>query len=241
MTIIFNIWNFDDLDAMNDALAVVMFLRHGLVGPKATETALANAFPDAGVLNESGLETVKGKSKMRSVALGGPKVRKSRSNFTDPIDGGNVRLYRDCYSALVLNEKRRLKAVLDMLDIFVGMVFHLLSAWSKEINFSPMVWWVLWYLATLSSDPVGHLGLFKVHITDIVAGLGEFLHQVVVGSRDAARRDAAIRGWRHWIREEPCSRPYKWLRPDLVPPSTFLSCDPAITAGGSGIWTIPCD
>ena len=34
---------------------------------------------------------------------------------------------------------------------------------------------------------------------------------------------------------------HKWLRPGLVPPSPFLSCDPAIIAGGCGILTIPCE
>ena len=82
----------------------------------------------------------------------------------------------------------------------------------------------------------GDLGLFKVHITDLFARLEEFLHQVVVG-----RRDAAVRGWRSWIREEPGSRFYKWSRPDLVPPSPSLCCDPSITAGGSGILTFLCE
>ena len=33
--------------------------------------------------------------------------------------------------------------------------------------------------------------------------------------------------------------PYKWLRPDLVPPALFLQCDPLITPGGSGVLTDP--
>ena len=37
------------------------------------------------------------------------------------------------------------------------------------------------------------------------------------------RRDEAIRGWRNWIREDPLVHPYKWLRPDLVPPAPFFS------------------
>ena len=31
------------------------------------------------------------------------------------------------------------------------------------------------------------------------------------------------------------AHPYRWLRPDLVPPSPFLQCDPGETAGGSGV------
>ena len=49
---------------------------------------------------------------MISVALGGSKIRKSRSNFSDPTEGSNVKLS----IAPIPNKKRRLKAVLDMLD-----------------------------------------------------------------------------------------------------------------------------
>ena len=40
----------------------------------------------------------------------------------------------------------------------------------------------------------------------------------------------------------PVSRlvvPYRWLRPDLVPPAPFLQCDPYLTAGGSGVLAGP--
>ena len=32
----------------------------------------------------------------------------------------------------------------------------------------------------------------------------------------------AIRGWRDWLREDPFVNPYKWLRPDLVPPASVI-------------------
>ena len=53
------------------------------------------------------------------------------------------------------------------------------------------------------------------------------------------RRDEAIRGWRHWIREDPLVHPYRWLRPDLVPPAPFLQCDPRLTPDGSGVLSDP--
>ena len=61
-----------------------------------------------------------------------------------------------------------------------------------------------------------------------------FIHQVVVH-----RRDAAIRGWRNWIREDPLVHPYRWLRPDLVPLAPFLQCDPRLTPDGSGVLSDP--
>ena len=51
--------------------------------------------------------------------------------------------------------------------------------------------------------------------------LSDFIHGVVVH-----RREDAIRVWRNWLREDRLVHPYKWLRPDLVPPAPFLQCDP---------------
>ena len=64
--------------------------------------------------------------------------------------------------------------------------------------------------------------------------LHKFLHDTVV-----RRKDCAVRGWRAWILEDPLVHPYRWLRPDLVPPSPFLQCDPAGTIDGSGVLSYP--
>ena len=54
-----------------------------------------------------------------------------------------------------------------------------------------------------------------------------------------SRRDKAILGWKAWILEDPSTHSYQWLRPDLVPPSPFLQCDPGDTVGGSGVIADP--
>ena len=65
--------------------------------------------------------------------------------------------------------------------------------------------------------------------------LSDFIHQLVVH-----RRDEAIKEWRNWIREDPLVHPYRWLRPDLVPPSPFLQCEPHLTPDdGSGVLADP--
>ena len=64
--------------------------------------------------------------------------------------------------------------------------------------------------------------------------LDGFISQVV-----SARRDAAIFSWKKWLHEDLSSRPYQWLRPDLVPPAPYLVCDPRHTPGGSGILVQP--
>ena len=48
-----------------------------------------------------------------------------------------------------------------------------------------------------------------------------------------------IRGWRNWIREDPLVHPYRWLRPDLVPPAPFLQCELRFTPNGSGVLSDP--
>ena len=55
-------------------------------------------------------------------------------------------------------------------------------------------------------------------------------HRVVV-----LRRDEAIWCRRNWLTEDSLVGPYRWLRPDLVPPAPFLQCDPSLTPGVSGV------
>ena len=62
------------------------------------------------------------------------------------------------------------------------------------------------------------LGDFYHGVCGIHRRLRDFIHAVVVH-----RRDEAIRGWRNWIPKDPLVHPFKWLRPDLVPPALFFS------------------
>ena len=93
------------------------------------------------------------------------------------------------------------------------------------------------YLVTLddlSLDQSMGIGAFHHAASDVHRRLSDFIHAVVVH-----RRDEAIRGWRDWIREDPMVHPYRWLRPDLVPPVPFLQCQPHLTLGGSGVLVDP--
>ena len=73
------------------------------------------------------------------------------------------------------------------------------------------------YLVT-NCDLAAVRGLGIGGFYEVVSGLHrrlcDFIHAVVVH-----RREDAIRGWRNWVREDPLVHPYKWLRPDLVPPA----------------------
>ena len=78
------------------------------------------------------------------------------------------------------------------------------------------------------------LGDFCHGVCDVHRRLSDFIHSIVVH-----RQDEAVRGWRNWIREDPLVHPYRWLRPDLVPPAPFLQCEPHLSPGSSGVLSDP--
>ena len=59
-------------------------------------------------------------------------------------------------------------------------------------------------------------GFYKC-VFDSLELVNDSLKRVVV-----SRRDVGIRKWTCWLREDLCSRPYAWLRQDVVHPSPFL-------------------
>ena len=79
----------------------------------------------------------------------------------------------------------------------------------------------------------GGLGEWSQVVQELHLRLSESIHRVV------HRRDEAVRVWRNWLREDPLVHPYKWRRPDLVPPAPFLQCKPHLTPGGSGVLADP--
>ena len=133
----------------------------------------------------------------------------------------------------LLDMRRRFKAVMDLLDamtrcgVSLSRSVELTTQWDQILALGPM------YPVTLDDLSIGrHLGIGAFF--DAAAGVhrrfSDFIHQVVVH-----RRDEAVRGWRNWIQEDPLVHPYRWLRPDLVPPAPFLQCEPHRTPDGSGI------
>ena len=55
----------------------------------------------------------------RTVRLGDPKVRKARWNFADPLEGGDVFMYHDASTAVLLDLRRRFKAVGDLFHALI--------------------------------------------------------------------------------------------------------------------------
>ena len=121
--------------------------------------------------------------------------------------------------------------------VLLAMVYPCLVAWSWRLSGKavlaagrqdPLC------RADLAVDPDVGLLVFGARVRSLYSRVGESLHDVVVH-----RRDESIRSWRNWVWEDPLVHPYRWLQPDLVPPSPFVSCDPGITPGGSGVWSDP--
>ena len=192
------------------------------VWSRAAESALADAFRfSGGPLPSRGLILGRGAAVLRLVQLGGPRVRRARANAADALDAADVFLYCDSSLAPLLEMRSRFKAVMDLLDAMIrygvslSRSVELTAQWDQILALGPM------YPVTLDDLSVGRdLGIGAVF--DVAAGvhrrLCDFINQVVVH-----RRDEAIRGWRNWIREDPLVHPYRWLRPDLLPPFFSVS------------------
>ena len=178
-----------------------------------------------------------GRACFRVVRLGGHKFRKLRGSAADAHDAAGVLLYRDSSVAPLLDMRRRFKAVVDVLDsmishgVTIARSVELTAQWSKILSMGPL------YPVTFDDlhavEGFG-LGDFRRVVGDVQRRLSDFIHAIVVH-----RRDEAIREWRNWLREDPLVHPFKWLRPDLVPPVPFLQCQPHLTPGGSGVLSDP--
>ena len=204
----------------------------------AAESALADAFRfNGGPLPSGGLILGRCAALFRMVQFGGPRVRRARADAADALDAADIFLYRDFSLAPLLDMRRRFKAVMDLIDAMIrhgvslSRSVELSAQWDRILALGPM------YPVTLDDLSVGRALDFDAffHVASGVhRRLCDFIHQVVVH-----RRDEAIRGWRNWIREDPLVHPYRWLRPDLVPPAPFLQCEPHLTPDGSGVLSDP--
>ena len=161
-------------------------------------------------------------------------VRRSAIVDGDVLD---VFLYRDSSAAPVLDLRRNLKAILDLLDSIIR--------WGASLVRDVQLMHLWDYVVRLGSLGSVHLDEYAAaRICGVVESrrlVAELYGRVCafVKGLVAYRRSAGITAWRNWVREDPLVHPYKWLRADLVPPSPFLQCDRALTPGGSGVLADP--
>ena len=212
--------------------------RAWLTWSHAAEEALADAYRLAGGPEPGhGVKLGRGHAQFSVVGLGGPKMRSARSRCADPGDGAQVDLYKDSSIASLIDLRRRLRSVLDVVAAMnrsgysLARGLELTRQWGKVLRCGP--------LGTVTEErllKVSGLRLtgFGVEVGLTHDELHKLLHDFFV-----RRKDCAVRGWRAWILEDPLVHPYRWLRPDLVPLSPFLQCDPAATVDGSGVISGP--
>ena len=203
----------------------------------AVESALVDAYRfSGGPLPGRGLVLGRGRASFRIVKLGGHKIRKARGYAADAHDA-DVFLYRDSSISPLHDLRRRLKAVMELVDAMIrngvslSRSIELSAQWDKILSIGPL------FPVTLDDFQVVRgvgLGDFYHIVCGCHRRLSDFIHAVVVH-----RWDDAIRGWRNWVRADPLVHPHKWLRPDLVSPARFLQCDPRLTPGGSGVLSDP--
>ena len=209
-----------------------------MVWSSAAEKALADAFQLAGgPVPSRGQVLGRSMVRMRAVRLGGPIVRSVRRNAADVGEVDDVSLYRDSSAAPVLDLRRKLKAVLNLLDANVRSGASL----TRDVELSHL-WDCIVRLGPLGSVSV------EEYVAARTCGVGES-RRLVAGLYDrvstfirgivAHRRSVGISAWRSWLREDPLVHPYRWLRADGLPPSPFLQCDRALTPGGSGVLVDP--
>ena len=179
----------------------------------------------------------RGAALFRRVQLGGHWVRRARANAADALDAAHVFLYRDFSIAPLLDMRRRFMAVMDILDAMIRYGVSLSRSVELTAQWDLILALGLVYPVTLDDLSAGcnlGIGVFSGVVAGVHRRLCDFIHQVVVH-----RRDDAVREWRNWLREDPLVHPYRWLRPDLVPPAPFLQCDPRCTPDGSGVLSDP--
>ena len=111
----------------------------------AVESALVDAYRfSGGPLPGRGLVLGRGRASFRVVKLGGPKIRKARGYAADAHDAADVILYRDSSIAPLLDLRRRLKAVMELVDAMIrcgvslSRSIELSAQWSRILSIGPL-------------------------------------------------------------------------------------------------------
>ena len=161
------------------------------VWSRAAETALADAYQfSGGPLPSKGLVLGRGTALFRLVQLGGPWVRRARANAADALDAADVFLYRDLSVAPLLDMRRRLKVVMDLLGAMIrsgvslSRSVELTAQWDQILALGPVFPVTL---DDLSVDRGLGIGAFFDVASDVHRRLSDFIHQVVIHRRGAGQ------------------------------------------------------
>ena len=155
--------------------------------------------------------------------------------FADPQEESDVSLYHDASTAPLLDLRRRFKAVVDLLSAIIrdgvslARSVELAVQWDGILRVGP--------IHPITAEDFCWLG---VRILDSVV---RWCRVFTAGFRILSMVWLCIVGLRLFVVggvvTDSLVHPYKWLRPELVPPAPFLQCDPALTPGCSGVLADP--
>ena len=158
------------------------------------EVSLVRAFvASGGLVSESGFRLGRGAARFRYVSIGGPVVRKLRSDLGSG-DGQAVHLFKVSSVSRVIVLRRRLGCVLSVLDgiyrngLTLSRDLELSAQWGAVVSAGPCG---PLCRANLDVSPAIGLSSFGDHVRVLHDVVVDFLHKVVV-----FRRDVAVRSWR---------------------------------------------
>ena len=196
-----------DAFLLNESLDAGDVSQAWLVWSHAAESALVDAYSFSGGPRPChGFVLGRGAARFRRVRLGGRRVRKVRRNAVDVDDAADVFLYRDASVAPLLDMRRRIRAVMDVLGAMIrdgvslARSVELTCQWGRILAIGPL------HLVIFGDfDMFRGAGIGEFHrvVSDLHRRLSDFIHEVVVH-----RRDEAVRGWRSWVREGPLIHPF---------------------------------
>ena len=192
----------DDALNLDDSLANGDFSLAWMIWSSAVEAALADAYRFAGgPVPNRGLVMGRGVFRSRTVRLGGPKVRRARRNFADSQEGSEVSWYHDVSTAPLLDLRRRLKLVVDLLSAMIRGGVSLARSVELAVQWD----------AILRAGPI-----HPITAEDFLSARGGILGSVVrwcrvfiVDFRILFMRWLCTVGmrlfvvWRGWLREDP--------------------------------------
>ena len=169
---------------LNESLEAGDVSQAWLVWSHAAESALVDAYSFSGGPRPChGLVLGRGVARFRRVRLGGCRVRKVRRNAVDVHDAADVFLYRDASIAPVLDMRRRIRAVMDVLGAMIrdgvslARSVELTCQWGKILAIGPL------HPVTFGDfDMIEGVGIGEFHriVSGLHRRLSDFIHEVVV-------------------------------------------------------------
>ena len=188
---------------------------------KAAERALADAYCLAGGPMPLGgvLRLGRGRLALVRERLGGVQLKKARPYRSDPGEAEDLAGQCLFFLAPFLRLRRRLKICIDIASSImvrgftVARSLELTRQWERVLSDSPAG-----PFSDLEFVGSGGLGDYHAWVVALYNRVVNYIRNIVIH-----RRDHNIKAWRAWVLEDRSSHPYRWLRPDLVPPAPILS------------------